>query len=922
MKKMMRSLNIKLGVAAGLLVFGAACWAVDELAVVPYPQSISCSGKSAEITPIIHVSDVGQIPLARALAEHLLRATAVACEVSPTSVSSGIIFAIDEALDTEACNIEISDRQVRLTGGSYQGLVHATATLTLLAKGSGGKLLFPEKLSIEDAPDASFRSVMVDTARFWQPLHTLKETVDLAYLYKLNYLHLHLTDDQSFTFPSEAFPKLNSWFRDGSRRHYTKAELEELVEYARIRGVIVIPEIDMPGHAGCIVRQMPKVFGSIDTETGKARPLGNVVNMASEKTYEGLDTLIGEVADVFSTSPYIHIGADEVNAGAMKRLPEYKSYCEAHGLAKAVQGSAGELYAHFVVRLNEIVKKHGRQMIAWEGFHGNGTENARIPTDVLIMAWNNSFNPPEQLLKNGYTVINASWKPMYIVPPQNFMDSQEEVYAWDLYEFRNRSKPSYDRMPKDADIIGAQICYWEQTYDAVFPALRRHIPVMAERTWNRKAERTFNDFKKRFQQTDALSGKLFRPVAMQVEGLLPDSKETISFDKLVMVKLSSDMPGTIRYRLDDAWGAFPDANSSVYTAPLKLDQSRVVTAGLFDENNRLIGHYSQQKYSKITPAYVYRVLGPVPSGGWAKLPNFSTLTESRMGILGHADTQRMQELHRVMFAKPNPYGHIDTQPFEETNSFALELKGQLEIPESGEYLFKIQSPFGMARVVIGDKAIAWYEGSGKGITTGHLEAGVYPFRIEYFYTKVKNFLNIQMKLKDGKKFLPFDQQVLPLADWKKPADQLKFLPADTQFTTFVEKKYLSLATGKPVICSGGTQHPNVPANAVDGDISNASGWHCSSLPQWLQIDLEKVQPIENIKLYTYHDNRRHYRYFIEVSSDGKNFTEVVDQRGNTLPSSSQGFEHSFASINARYVRVTMVFNSANPGVHINEILVR
>ena len=902
------------------LLFSMSTHAEESLAIVPWPKLVQNTGRTAMLKPVISIDDASLKPLAEVLAENISKATSLNCKVATRPVGSGITFKIDNNLTKDTYRLEVNNSSAVIKAGGYQGFVYGTATLIQIVKKEKHQLSFPV-VTIEDTPDYPFRSVMVDTARFWNPIQILKEAVDLSYFYKFNYMHLHLTDDQSFTFPSKVIPQAKSYFRDGTRRHYTLEELKDLVEYARVRGIAIIPEVDVPGHAGVLANAMPEVFGMKDPKTGKFRVLGNVVNMANEATYEKLDALFAEVADVFRTSPYIHIGADEVNAGAMKQLPEYIPYCEKHGLTEAVNGNAGELYAHFVVRMNDIIKKHGKQMVAWEGFHGTGTENARVPTDVLMMAWNNTFNPPGQLLKNGYTVINASWKPMYIVPPQNYMDSQEDTYAWDVYDFADRSSDvPYQRMPKDSDVIGAQICYWEQTYEAVFPALRKHIPVVSERIWNQNAGRTFTDFQERFGQTDCLAGQLNRPVQMNVEGLLPDSKGSIRFDKQVTIHLNSEIDGTIRYRLDDEWGRFPDATSTVYTQPFTLDDSKVVTAGLFDADNNLISYYSQQKYSKITPAYKYRVLRPVPEGGWSTFPDFSTLTETRTGVMGYADAQRMQELNRVMFAKPNPYGHIDTQPFEETNAFAMELIGQIKIPEAGQYLFQIQSPFGQARVYIGDTCIAKYEGSGKGTTTGKLEAGVYPFRIEYFYTKVMNFLNVQMKLDSQDKLQPFGQYVLPIAEWTSP-EQLKKIPVGTEFGRHIEEQYMSLATNKPVTCSGGTQGPNVPENAVDGDVSNGSGWHSGSSPQWLRVDLQDIYTIDRIKLYTYYDNHRHYCYFIEVSTDGKQYTEVVDQRGNTVPSSQQGFEHRIDPVRARYVRVTMVSNSANPGVHINEILV-
>ena len=889
--------------------------------IIPWPQSFEDSGSKVVVIPQIYIDDSSLNALAGVLVKDINKATQIECKIVSSISKAGIICINNAQLETDEYKLDIEDGRAILQASSYHGFVYATASLIQLVGNANGQILLPT-VKIQDSPDFPFRSVMLDTARFWQPPHTLKETKDLAYLLNFNYMHLHLTDDQSFTFPSEAFPQVKSYFADGTRRHYTIEELKDIVEYARIRGIAIIPSIDVPAHAGILIRSMPEIFGMKDSKTGNYKPIGNVVNMVNEKTYETLNVLFGEVADVFSTSPYIHVGADEVNSAAMKQLPEYQGYVEKYGLKNAAKGDARELYAHFVVRMNDIVKKHGKQMIAWEGFHGTGSENAHIPNDIIVMAWNNSYNPPEQLLKNGYTVINASWKPMYIVPPQNSMDSQKTTYDWDIYNFEdhNRAGIPYFHAPEDSAILGAQICFWEQTYEAVFPALRQKMPVVSERIWNRNAGCDFADFEKRFKRSDDLAGRLSRPVSIKVDGLLADSKESVSFDKKVTISLNSDVPGTIRYRLDDEWGNFPDATSLIYNSPLMLDESKVVTAAVFDENDNLVGNYTQQKYSKITPAYKYTVLGEVPKGGWLKMPDFSTLTPLRTGVLGYADARRMHELNSVVFAKAAPYGHIDTQPFQQTNPFALELKGQLRIPETGNYLFQIRSPFGMAKIYIGRTCIAQYEGSGKGITTGKLEAGVYPFRIEYFYSMVQNVLNIQMKLDGQDKFEPFEQYVLPITDWKQPAE-LNRIYGMAEFGKYIEKKYMSLATNKPVTCSGGTQNPNVPENAVDGDITNESGWHSSSSGQWFQFDLEKIETIDRIKLYTYYDNHRHYRYFIEVSTDGKSFTEVVDQRGNTLPSSSQGVEHTFNPIKARYVRVTMTYNSANPGVHINELMV-
>ena len=889
--------------------------------IVPWPRSIECSDRVAAVEPKIYLGDNSLSSLSEVLNDCIYRITDFRCKVVSSRPGSGIVFEGAPDMKPGAYSLTVKGERCILRAGSYEGFVHGTASLLQILKATDGMLILPE-VDIKDEADYPFRSVLLDLGRFWQPVHTIKETIDLAYIYKLNHLHLHLSDDQSFTFPSKAFPRLKSYFPDGRRRHYTLEELEEIVEYARVRGIVVIPEIDVPSHAGCLTRRMPELFGTVDPETGKAKSTG-VINMASEKAYESLDVLIGEVCDVFTTSPYVHIGADEVSPGHLTKLPEYMPYVTKHNLPEARKGNTGELYSHFVVRMNEIVKKHGKKTMAWEGFHGTGTKNARIPKDIVVMVWNMGFNPPKRLLENGYTIINCAWKPLYIVPPQNYMDSQEFTYSWDIHEFQHRRTDiPYSKVATGSDILGAQICYWEQTYEAVIPSLRSHIPVVSERVWNPKAGLEFSDLQKRFADTDKVVEKIMRPVSIMATGLLADSKQTVSFNKTLQVSLSSDLRGVIRYRLDDDWGQFPDAESRKYTGSITIDKTQVVTASLFDENGRLIGSYSQEAFYKIEPAYKYRVFGPMPKGGWSKVPEFSTLKEIRTGVLGYANTERMYHLNRVVFAKNPSHGHIDTQPYRQFNPFALELKGQIEIPKPGEHTFKIRSPFGMAKIYFGDKCVGkCNKPGGQGeITTGHLEAGVYPFRIEYFYSMIMNQLNIQMKTADDDKFESFDKFVLPISKWKHK-EKLAKVPLDEVFADPARQKYLNLATDKPVKVSGETQPPNYPENAVDADVTNRSGWHCGSSPQWLEVDLEKQYSINRVKLYTYYDGWRHYRYFIEISSDGKNYTEVVDQRKNTTPSTEKGFEHSFKAVNARYVKVTMVSNSANPGVHINELII-
>ena len=132
---------------------------------------------------------------------------------------------------------------------------------------------------------------------------------------------------------------------------------------------------------------------------------------------------------------------------------------------------------------------------------------------------------------------------------------------------------------------------------------------------------------------------------------------------------------------------------------------------------------------------------------------------------------------------------------------------------------------------------------------------------------------------------------------------------------------VNLALNKPVKVSGESQGDMVPAKAVDGVATNDSGWHCGSSPARLEVDLQKVHPIDRAKVFLYYDGVRFYQYTVEASADGKTWKKVVDMSTNTKRSAADGDEHHFKSTEARYVRVNLLKNSANPGVHLNEIMV-
>jgi hexosaminidase len=420
------------------------------------------------------------------------------------TTNATISIILDETLKTEEYQINI-DQSVILSGGSYKAISSAMTSMLHLIEKKDDYTLFP-MVEIKDYPDATFRGLLIDLARRWHSINTLKKLVDMSAFYKLNYMQLHLTDDQSFTFPSKAYPKLAT-----KDRHYTKEELVDLVNYAQLRGITLIPEIDIPGHSRKFIETYPEIFSPKLKKWGKnmwgGDAFNNVINVGSEKVYSALDVILDEVIEIFHTSPYIHIGADEATIDNLKGDP----LAEAMMKKENLEGNVHELYRHFIVRMNDMVKSKNKTMCIWEGFKRDG--KVQIPKDLIVFEFESLYNLPNHLIEDGYTLVNTSWTPLYVVGtgieggwiPRKW--EPKKIYSWNMWQFENwyHKSPSHkkpiqlDRTPL---VIGAQMCAWEQTDEGEIPSLRRRVPPFVERIWNTDYKLPYEEFYTNLDKSD------------------------------------------------------------------------------------------------------------------------------------------------------------------------------------------------------------------------------------------------------------------------------------------------------------------------------------------------------------------------------------------------------------------------------------
>jgi len=405
----------------------------------------------------------------------------------------------DADLPVGAYTVEAADGTVSIRARDDTALSYALASLLLALEQTEDGIHCPV-MQLCDAPEGSWRGLMIDLARKWHPIRYLYDAVDLCWLYKISRLQLHFTDDQSYTLPSAAFPLLPS-----ENRHYSVEELTALARYAYERRVTLVPEVDLPGHCSRFNAVYPEIFGT------------HGIMCAEEKTFDALEKILCEVLAIFPDAPYLHLGGDEAAIAHWDDCEGCRAYRAAHGLP-----DVHALYAHYLQRMTDFVLAKGVTPVIWEGF--SKEYNHLISKDVLVIAWESYYQLAPELLEGGFTIINCSWKPLYICTPTTYW-SPSEILDWDIYRWQHWWPKSIASqhditVPDTAPVLGGQICAWgdamvgipsnEEACKAEFALIRERIPALAEKTWNAHSALKGDGLAARYPHTDAVLSRLLR----------------------------------------------------------------------------------------------------------------------------------------------------------------------------------------------------------------------------------------------------------------------------------------------------------------------------------------------------------------------------------------------------------------------------
>lgn len=362
---------------------------------------------------------------------------------------------------------------------SCEGARYGLATLLQIMEPNEDESFTVRNTKISEKPDKDFRAFCSDLARAWHPVETLIDYVDLCYINKIKYLQLHFTDDESWTLPFDCFPNAAT-----PGRCYTKQEIAFLVEYANEAGIELIPEFEGIGHSSALIKSYPDVFGNEFIE--EPDYVDNIMCIGRPDIFDNVKAFLTEMCEIFKYSKYIHVGCDEARYFKWDNCRLCKAYMEKNGIENSLA-----LYSHFVKIITDMCLSLGRKPIVWEGFPKEGSEG--ISREVIVAEFESYYQLAPELIEQGFRVINASWKPLYIVHPIHAADRQwkviEEnytVYTWqNCVEKSPATKAPIVVEPTDM-VPGGMLCQWECSPRLEKGQLLVNLPMAADRFWNEK----------------------------------------------------------------------------------------------------------------------------------------------------------------------------------------------------------------------------------------------------------------------------------------------------------------------------------------------------------------------------------------------------------------------------------------------------
>lgn len=527
----------------------------------------------------------------------------------PAGPYSVLIKIDDLSSDKEAYQLTVGTHGIVIQATSEAMAFCALNTLAqLLPTSIPSEGVFIQTCYISDEPRFAWRGLMLDVARHFFTKQEVMAYIDQMSKYKFNLLHLHLTDDNGWRLEIKSFPKLTSigaWRAErsglfGDREpvkpnesatyggFYTQDDIREILAYAAVRHVNILPEIEMPGHAMAAIAAYPelsctheKVYVNPGTNfaewygNGKFKMLvDNTFNPADEKVYDFIDKVLTEVAALFPF-PYIHIGGDECYHGYWEQNSSVKKLMQKEKLKDVL-----EVQSYFIKRVSKIVQTKGKKLIGWdEILYGGLAEGA------AVMSWR-SFQGGIDAARLGHQVVMSPAQYTYIDYMQGDRAVEVPVYA----SLSLKKTYEFDPIPTGVDpkyILGGQANLWTEKIPTYRYAQYMTYPralAISESVWSPVENKNWEDFMRRVEAHFVRFDETGQNISRSVYNTIANAK--IENNKL-KVTLKCEVPDhEIYYTLDHT---FPDAWSPKYSESITIPSGDVVLRFVTYRNGKQLG---------------------------------------------------------------------------------------------------------------------------------------------------------------------------------------------------------------------------------------------------------------------------------------------------------------------------------------------
>lgn len=431
-----------------------------------------------------------------------------------STAAAKIHLSLDAAMrEAEGYQLTVKEGKILLRASGVRGIVYGIQTLLqLLPLQQTGSAVLPA-VEVYDYPRFGYRGMHLDVVRHFFPVTYIKKYIDYLSFHKYNTFHWHLTDDQGWRIEVLSYPKLNSigsWrdstlvghFKDSPAVYekaryggfYTRDEIREVIAYATVRGIEIIPEIDVPGHSRATITAYPEFSTDPSNKWGVAYTWGmynrqNNVLAPNPETFRFLRTIFHEVADLFP-STYIHLGGDECSKLWWKRSPETQAFIKSKGLKDEIA-----LQTYFIEQVSQYLAEKGKKVIGWhEIMEGD------LDTSTIVMNWSNEDKAIEAAQK-GFQVIMTPGKPYYFDHYQS-KDPKDSlaIHGYNSLQTVYQYEPVAEKLKQKGlshKIIGGQGNVWTEYMEwttkvdyMIFP----RMTALAETLWSPAGKKNYADF--------------------------------------------------------------------------------------------------------------------------------------------------------------------------------------------------------------------------------------------------------------------------------------------------------------------------------------------------------------------------------------------------------------------------------------------